>query len=143
MNTKSELASKLKDVLSKMSQEEFDKEWSKVTSLNLESLSFEETTGQSAVIFIRDWVRTNGDMSEDGLSITYSCKDIETIIEQAKQMENKEHEKIYNHAFNYGCEFSRIEISDEEIEKAKEYHWSYRNGFVEGAKWYREQLKNK
>lgn len=42
MNQKSELASKLKDVPSKMSQEEFDKEWSKVTSLNLESLSFEE-----------------------------------------------------------------------------------------------------
>jgi hypothetical protein len=42
MNPKSELASKLKDVLSKMSQEEFDKEWSKVTSLNLESPSFEE-----------------------------------------------------------------------------------------------------
>ena len=42
MNQKSELASKLKDVLSKMSQEEFDKEWSKVTSLNLEGPSFEE-----------------------------------------------------------------------------------------------------
>ena len=38
---------------------------------------------------------------------------------------------------------SQTEISDEEIEKAKEYHWSYRNGFVEGAKWYREQLKKK
>jgi hypothetical protein len=42
MNQESELASKLKDVLSKMTQEEFDKEWSKVTSLNLESPSFEE-----------------------------------------------------------------------------------------------------
>ena len=39
MNQQSELASKLKDVLSKMTQEEFDKEWSKVTSLNLESPS--------------------------------------------------------------------------------------------------------
>lgn len=89
MNPKSELASKLKDILSKMSQEEFDKEWSKVTSLNLESPSFEETMEQSAVIFIRDWVRTNGEMSEDGQSITYSCKDIESIIEQA----NKKFEK--------------------------------------------------
>lgn len=42
MNQQSELASKLKDVLSKMTQEEFDKEWSKVTSLNLESPSFDE-----------------------------------------------------------------------------------------------------
>lgn len=42
MSQNSELASKLKDVLSKMSQEEFEKEWSKVTALNLESPSFEE-----------------------------------------------------------------------------------------------------
>ena len=38
----SNLANKLKEVLSKMSQDEFDKEWSKVTSLNLESPSFED-----------------------------------------------------------------------------------------------------
>ena len=42
MTPQTELASKLKDVLSKMTQEEFDKEWSKVTSLNLESPSFGE-----------------------------------------------------------------------------------------------------
>jgi hypothetical protein len=42
MSQNSELASKLKDVLSKMSQEEFEKEWSKVTALNLESPSFED-----------------------------------------------------------------------------------------------------
>lgn len=42
MNPKSELAIKLKDILSKMTQEEFDKEWSKVTSLKLESPSFED-----------------------------------------------------------------------------------------------------
>ena len=44
MTPQTELASKLKDVLSKMTQEEFDKEWSKVTSLNLESPSFGEVS---------------------------------------------------------------------------------------------------
>jgi hypothetical protein len=37
MNTKSELANSLKKILDQMTQEEFDSEWSKVTSLNLES----------------------------------------------------------------------------------------------------------
>lgn len=37
MNTKSELANNLKKILDQMTQEEFDSEWSKVTSLNLES----------------------------------------------------------------------------------------------------------
>ena len=48
-----------------------------------------------------------------------------TFVMKAKEMEKEQ-----------------MEISDEEIEKAKEYHWSYRNGFVEGAKWYRERLKS-
>ncbi len=42
MNEQSELASKLKDILNKMSQEEFDNEWSKVISMNLQGPSFEE-----------------------------------------------------------------------------------------------------
>ena len=42
MNLKSDLAGKLKDVLENMSQDEFDKEWSEITSLNLESPSFDE-----------------------------------------------------------------------------------------------------
>jgi len=37
MNTKSELANNLKKILDQMTQEEFDSEWSNVTSLNLES----------------------------------------------------------------------------------------------------------
>lgn len=45
---------------------------------------------QSSVIHIRNWVRTNGDMSEDGQSITYSCKELEAIIEQAKAMHKEE-----------------------------------------------------
>lgn len=47
-------------------------------------------------------------------------KELKAAIEQAKGMEHKEHEKIYNHAFNYGCEFSRIEISDEVLKKTLE-----------------------
>ena len=35
---------------------------------------------------IRDWVRTNGEMSEDGKKITYDCKAIEEVIEQALNM---------------------------------------------------------
>jgi hypothetical protein len=42
MNLKSDLASKLRDVLDNMSQEEFDKEWSEITALNLQSPSFSE-----------------------------------------------------------------------------------------------------
>ncbi len=42
MNLKSDLAAKLRDVLENMSQEEFDKEWSQITALNLESPSFSE-----------------------------------------------------------------------------------------------------
>lgn len=37
MKAQSELANKLKTILDQMTQEEFDSEWSKVTSLNLES----------------------------------------------------------------------------------------------------------
>jgi len=36
----SELASKLKEVLNNMSQEEFDSEWKKIVDLNIESPSF-------------------------------------------------------------------------------------------------------
>lgn len=39
---KSELANKLKTVLDNMSQEQFDKEWSAITTLNLEGPSFSD-----------------------------------------------------------------------------------------------------
>ena len=35
------------------------------------------------------------------------------------------------------------EISDEEIEKCAEEHTCYINDFIMGAKWYREQLKQR
>jgi roadblock/LC7 domain-containing protein len=48
---------------------------------------------QTAVIKIRNWIRTNGEMSEDGKFITYSCSDLEEEIKQAKEMEKqKAHE---------------------------------------------------
>ena len=63
------------------------------------------------------------------------CPRIETIVassvlDQAKEMEKQQ-----------------IEISDEEIEKAAEDWQDFRQGagkqsFEQGAKWYREQLKN-
>lgn len=45
---------------------------------------------QTAVILIRDWVRTNGNMSDDGKFITYSCKKLEEVIAQAKEMEKEQ-----------------------------------------------------
>lgn len=39
---KSELAAKLKEILDNMSQEEFDKEWSEITALNLEGPTFDQ-----------------------------------------------------------------------------------------------------
>ena len=46
---------------------------------------------------------------------------------------------------------SQTEISDEEIEEASPYvpndasmdYWAHKEGFIDGAKWYREQLKKK
>lgn len=84
-----------------------------------------------SILKIRDWIRTNGVMSEDGKSITYSCKELEGIISKTISQLPKQ------------------EISDEEIEKAidelnndgQSISWEY--GFEEGAKWYREQLKQR
>jgi len=36
-----------------------------------------------SILKIRDWIRTNGVMSENGKSITYSCKELEGIISEA------------------------------------------------------------
>jgi hypothetical protein len=37
----------------------------------------------NGIIYIRNWVRTNGEMSEDGKSITYNCKKLEEVIAEA------------------------------------------------------------
>jgi hypothetical protein len=37
----------------------------------------------NGIIYIRNWIRTNGEMSEDGKSITYSCQELEDVIKQA------------------------------------------------------------
>ena len=36
-----------------------------------------------------------------------------------------------------------MEISDEEIEKGAENNTCYMDDFIKGAKWYREQLKQR
>jgi hypothetical protein len=59
---------------------------------------------------------------------------LENLIQQAKEME-----------------FSQTEILNEEIEKAgQQFSWDFRgsteyelSAFIEGAKWYRQQIKNK
>jgi hypothetical protein len=50
----------------------------------------EKMSKQSSINHIRTWVRTNGDMSEDGKSITYSCAELEAVIKEAKQMEKEQ-----------------------------------------------------
>jgi|DEB3_MinimDraft_2_1074329.scaffolds.fasta_scaffold101166_1 hypothetical protein len=69
---------------------------------------------QSSVIHIRNWVRTNGDMSEDGKSITYSCKELEAIIEQAKAM----HKEEIVHSYRCGA----AEVGMIAIDKPEQYY---------------------
>jgi hypoxanthine phosphoribosyltransferase len=38
---------------------------------------------ENQIINIRNWVRTNGTMSEDGKSITYDCIELEKTIKEA------------------------------------------------------------
>ena len=38
---------------------------------------------ESKIIEIRNWIRTNGVMSEDGKNITYNCIEIEEVIKKA------------------------------------------------------------
>lgn len=45
---------------------------------------------QSSITHIRSWVRTNGEMSEDGKSITYSCSELESVIRAAEAMHEEE-----------------------------------------------------
>lgn len=50
---------------------------------------------QSSITHIRSWVRTNGEMSEDGKSITYSCAELEAVIREAKAMHKEEVVEAY------------------------------------------------
>ena len=68
------------------------------------------------------------------------------LIEQAKQMEKEEKDKIYDHAFEYG-QLSAPELSDDDIYEMAydELHPMIRNvcinTFMDGAKAYREKIK--
>jgi hypothetical protein len=55
---------------------------------------------------------------------------------------------VYNYLINFDLQMttnnSQLEISDQEIEKvADDFEFGNSIAFEEGAKWYREQLKNK
>ena len=85
-----------------------------------------------------DWIDKNH--NEDNFNIYDAMR-------LSLEEENKEHVRIYDHAFGYGVKSSQTEISDEQIEKAAR---DYDNGdiygppllhFEQGAFWYREQLK--
>jgi hypothetical protein len=53
---------------------------------------------QSSITHIRSWVRTNGEMSEDGKSITYSCAELEAVIREAKAMHKEECAEVFKAA---------------------------------------------
>jgi uncharacterized protein (DUF169 family) len=38
---------------------------------------------ENGIITIRNWIRTNGSISEDGKSITYDCAELEKTINEA------------------------------------------------------------
>ena len=66
------------------------------------------------------------------------------LIEQAKEMEREQQERVVNMAL-LNTTSSQTEISDEEIENCvgDGMHDFYKGGFIEGAKWYREHLKQR
>lgn len=51
---------------------------------------------QSSVIQIRNWIRTNGDMSADGKTITYRCNELDALLEQAYYIHKEEIERACN-----------------------------------------------
>jgi len=56
------------------------------------------------IIFIRNWLRTNGVMSEDGKKIAYNCIEIEEIINEAINYTHccKSDSELLNVSFNVG-----------------------------------------
>ena len=83
---------------------------------------------------------------EQKLKDRYSLIHSQPLFEQAKQMEKEQLENARPQIIS-NCVIK--EISDDEIEKAawdyeiKEIGDGYNHHFVEGARWYREQLRNK
>lgn len=67
---------------------------------------------QSSVIQIRNWIRTNGDMSADGKTITYSCNELDALLEQAYYMHKEEIESAWDDN----------EYIDSKFQTSKEYY---------------------
>lgn len=80
---------------------------------------------------------------EDANEMHFHEVDRKFIIEAMEEYAKEKSEKAIN------LTSSQTEISDEEIEEASPYvpndasieYWAYKEGFIDGAKWYREQLK--
>ena len=64
---------------------------------------------KTAVILIRDWVRTNGNMSGDGKLIAYSCKNLEKVIAQVIELEKKQIESAYKDSTSQFSNDARID----------------------------------
>ena len=77
---------------------------------------------QSSITHIRSWVRANGEMSEDGKSITYSCAELESVIREAKAMHKEEIiEAVYDSmGNNFDPNIGRAELY---------YKEKYENGY--------------
>ena len=82
---------------------------------------------QSSITHIRSWVRTNGEMSEDGKSITYSCAELEAVIRESKAMHKEECAEVFKEAqkcavkhdgvyFKYNCIEDYYKSKETELE---------------------------
>ena len=54
---------------------------------------------ENGIIHIRNWIRTNGDMSDDGKSITYNCKELEGVIAEALRQQPVSGSLLCHHNF--------------------------------------------
>ena len=73
---------------------------------------------QSSITHIRSWVRTNGEMSEDGKSITYSCAELESVIREAEAM----HEEEIKDAISVGYNMATPSEPYENLHKGDKYY---------------------
>ena len=69
----------------------------------------------------------------------------DVIEEEKKRLAELPKQEILDGSKGSDATSSQTEISDEEIENCvgDGMHDFYKGGFIEGAKWYREQLKKK
>jgi hypothetical protein len=85
------------------------------------------------IIFIRNWIRTHGKMSNDGLTITYNCKQLESIIQKSykKIPSEKKVKQIIKRDIVKSIEYKKLTEREKQIALAS---------CVAGALWFRKSL---